>query len=135
MSENLKKLREREKKRKVASPTILGKPWRTPKEFATKTAEELERKAEEARKEEQRVKEELAKEQKKITEFIKDELKISADHEFRDIIRYDHIADLMESLGWTSETKVIREIANDERRHKNELERISSYPVLKYLKT
>ena len=118
MSENLKKLREGEKKRKVAPPTILGKPWRTPKEFATKTTEELERKAEEVRKAEQKFKEEakLLREEvltdlKKLIIFqIQDEE--AGVHAYEKMINYAKSIDLAENF-----IEDLQRFVEDERTH------------------
>ena len=132
MSEITRKRFEKKVTLKHGTLTIKGRPWTTPRELGKEA--DFERQAEEARRKEQQIKAELDKEQKKVIEFIKGELEICIDGEFRDSNRYDFLARRMESLGWTSEAKVLHGIANDERRHKSELERIRDYPILKYLK-
>ena len=125
MSENLKKLREREKKiaeksidrhrRKVTLPHWHERYYPL---AGMSQIEELERKAEEARKEEQRIKEQFKEETKGIMEVIVREFERLMLDEHRAIDAYEKMVNVYGKLGWR---RIFSDILNDEKEHLTKL--------------
>jgi hypothetical protein len=133
MSENLKKLRDEEARYDERRPKKVAQP--------TKTMEELESQAEEARKEEQRIKEELNKatqEQTKAVQRTKEEIKQRTLESLRAYIRllvhaldderaglgmYNELIRNAISLGDTDyDRRELEIILAEEKQHKTRLE-------------
>ena len=121
MSENLKRLREREKKiaeksidrqrRKVTLPYWHERYYPL---AGMSQIEELERKAEEACKEEERVKEQFKEETKGIMEVIVRDFERLMLDEYRAIDAYEKMLNVYGKLGWR---RIFSDILNDEKEH------------------
>jgi hypothetical protein len=130
MSEARKKLTEEDKLKEM-----VGKRYTEELPTSQEQVERIRRKEQEVKDEIKRKKEELRMKHEEKMRFLKKEMQNSIDSEYRDSIKYDTVAKEMQALGWTSEAMVLRRIANEERSHKSELERILNYSILKFLKT
>ena len=130
MSENLKRLREEDKKiaekfiRKHALPHWHERYYPL---AGMSQIEDLERKAGEARKEEERVKEQLKvtkEELRQILEVLEEKLRIAAINEDDDHMSYVRLAEKYSDI--PTAQKVFRELANEERRHAEYLRKLTN---------
>ena len=142
MSENLRRLKREVSEKEIKAATVrhikseVYKYKYLPSEkraielaalSGMASVEELERKAEEARKEEERIKEQLKgtkEELWRILEALEEKLRVAATNEDNDYMEYVRLERLYPDM--PTAQKVFRELADDERRHAEYLRKLAN---------